>query len=146
MSRDIYVGARFYDWQISAKVMVIDASRPHYPRCKTEGTGLEYISRLDALDDTDPTCDSIDLMDSEIGEIVKCTLKNTLDRKELIRSCASVFKTSQSANRLNKTYNNHPLWGVDWKRIINADTSIIIKYLLIHGVNVEQIESGKSAA
>lgn len=48
----ITLGARFYDWQVSANVVVIGLDRGHlYPKCKVESTGAIYYARSDALQD-----------------------------------------------------------------------------------------------
>lgn len=48
----ITLGARFYDWQVSANVVVIDLDRGHlYPKCRVESTGATYYARCDALED-----------------------------------------------------------------------------------------------
>ncbi len=49
-SKRVQVGVRFYDWQVSAKVVVLDASNPHYPKCKVESSGIKYVARIDALE------------------------------------------------------------------------------------------------
>lgn len=48
----ISVGSRFYDWQVSANVRVIEVGAIHlYPKCEVAATGAKYIARADALED-----------------------------------------------------------------------------------------------
>ncbi|WP_196160774.1 hypothetical protein [Reinekea sp. G2M2-21] len=49
-SKRVQVGVRFYDWQVSANVVILDVSKPNYPKCKVESSGVEYFARIDALD------------------------------------------------------------------------------------------------
>ena len=48
----ISVGSRFYDWQVSANVRVIEVGANHlYPKCEVEATGARYTARADALEE-----------------------------------------------------------------------------------------------
>jgi hypothetical protein len=49
-TKKIAVGNRYYDWQITSNVVVVDVEGDYNIKCKVEPTGEIYFARINALE------------------------------------------------------------------------------------------------
>lgn len=138
------VGQRFYDWQITANVIVLEPyteSNRHNPKCLVESSSAEYVARIDALQPPKMLGDKVDLMEEALANHLKDLTNHSFHVAKLIDMCDSASKDDINNVALRNHYKEHPLWALDVGYIKKGDSELQLKYLLVHGFKSECIFS-----
>jgi len=138
------VGQRFYDWQITANVIVLEPyseTNKHYPKCMVESSNAEYVARVDALEPPKALGDKIDLMEEALSNHLKKLASHSFYEAKLVDMCESASRDDTNNTALRNHYKDHPLWALDVNYIKKGDSELQLKYLLVHGFKSECIFS-----
>ena len=138
--RNLTAGQRFYDWQVSANVIVLESyseSNHHYPKCLMESSSIEYVARVDALEEVRKDDVSFELIEESISNKVKSLATHEFYDAKLLEMIDCASRDSENEITAKTAYPDHPLWGVNKKYVDKGDTSFKLKYLLVHGITSE---------
>jgi hypothetical protein len=139
-TKHLKAGQRFYDWQVSANVIVLEPyseSNNHYPKCLVENTGVEYVARVDALEAVRKDDTRFELIDESINNKVKSIAEHKFNDIKLLEMIESASLDRENEITPKTAYPEHPLWGINKKYVTKGDTSFKLKYLLVHGFTPE---------
>jgi hypothetical protein len=138
--KSLTIGQRFYDWQVSANIIVLEPnfnSYPDFTKCMVENSGAEYVARVDALEEVRVYDIGSELIEVAITYEVGYLAAHEFYDAKLLEMIDSAPRGSEHGISPITAYLDHPLWSINKEYVVKGDKHFKLKYLLVHGFTSE---------